>query len=865
MWAYSGDGIWHMYAKYVGLFFNCTLFICCTGKHYNRALRVHRTVLEALERLLLQSFESSMGSLPEEVQQCIRWLAENPSDIELQAVVSNEAFQVWFQQYLEFRQSARDGKSGMTAQWWMMYIDKSWAINGLYKSVKTNDMKLRLQCLDGKINQLFFSQNHQNYARYVTYHTYHMLNLEFSHPGAMAAIEDKGFSVNRSKTSSSRNAVDLTIEQTDNKDGKGKGGCVGFTLNAAAVQRWAVTRPVRAEYKAGLYNMVNLIKTNRKIHKDCEKSEISKSEADVRSVINSFENHFLNPFTVDIPDKLFCVSSGVPVSDEIAKDLLSIDKIGEAAYREFIQTRLVDKTTSFHDPIKRIKTKTFVDSAVTTVIKSKKGGKDITIKASRNVFIQLTILASDHNYSLEKMLEYPLSPIPWSLATADGMTTSTDKAQLMHFLEKDCIVTPGMLSRTKCSTRVIDGMALLRQQKSIPKTFREFAEQLFDQLYLQKYDRVDFITDTYGKEDSIKELERIKRGISNQYLVGGPSTTVPREYQQFLTNPKNKEQLISLLLSEWKTDKYARKLHNKVVFFVQAVEVYSLSSSDGKTTTLRNVERLYSSHEEADPRIILHSIDAADQEQGPILVSSPDTDVFILLIHFFEDIGSSVYFETGTGDKKRIIDVGKVYTKIGRETAKALPGIHATTGSDTTSAFVRKGKIKPMQLMMKDAEVMAAYAEMGEWDDLPPNIASIIEGHICKLYGAKDDTTDINGVRYKKFIESYSPKNALIDCNTGKDVSLLPPCHSELMQHFKRANYQCRIWRQANKQYPSLQNPIFHGFRKDNEILVPHWNDGDVVPMDLLDLVQDSAPDDLEEVIPENSFLDIIYSDDHDI
>jgi len=97
-----------------------------------------------------------MGSLPEEVQQCIRWLAENPSDIELQAVVSNEAFQVWFQQYLEFRQSARDGKSGMTAQWWMMYIDKSWAINGLYKSVKTNDMKLRLQCLDGKINQLFF-------------------------------------------------------------------------------------------------------------------------------------------------------------------------------------------------------------------------------------------------------------------------------------------------------------------------------------------------------------------------------------------------------------------------------------------------------------------------------------------------------------------------------------------------------------------------------------------------------------------------------------------------------------------------------------------------------------------------------------
>jgi hypothetical protein len=69
---------------------------------------------------------------------------------------------------------------------------------------------------------------------------------------------------------------------------------------------------------------------------------------------------------MDIHDKLFCVSSGVPVSDEIANDLLSIDQIGEAAYREFIQARFVDKTVLFHDPIKRIKTKTFSDSAVTS-------------------------------------------------------------------------------------------------------------------------------------------------------------------------------------------------------------------------------------------------------------------------------------------------------------------------------------------------------------------------------------------------------------------------------------------------------------------------------------------------------------------
>ena len=817
-----------------------------------------------MERLLLKQYESN-SCIPEEVQHCIRRLSENASYISIQGVLTNEAFQTWFQDYLKFRQGLRDGERGKTAQWWMMYIDKIWYINGLYKSVKTNNMKLRLQCLDGKINQMFFSQNHYNYARYVTYHTYQMLNLDTSHPGAMEAIEDKGFSINRSKTPSSRNAVDITIEQTENKDGKGKGGVKRFALNEAAVQRWAVTRPVRAQYKAGLYNMVDMIKTNRNIHKDCEKSEISKSEIDVKSVMNSFENHFLNPFAIETHDKLFCVSSGVPVSEEIANDLLSIDKIGETAYREFIQKRFVEKSVPFHDAITRIKPKSFSDNAVTTVIKGKKGGKDVTIKASRNVFIQLTILANEQNFSLAKMLEYPLSPIPWSLATADGMITSTDKSQLMHFLEKDCVRMPEALAKLKCLTRVIDGMALVRQQKSLPKTFGDLADQIFKQLNLNKYDRVDFVTDTYGRKDSIKVMEHICRGMSKQYLVGGPATKLPREYQQFLTNPKNKEQLISLLVGEWKHNRYAKHLKNKELYFVEGEKVRRLSSADGLIVLCTDAEWLHSSHEEADSRLVLHAMDAADKEQGPVCISSPDTDVFILLIHYYSEIMCSVLFETGTGDKRQMIDVGNVYSKIGHESAKALLGIHATTGCDSTSAFVRKGKVKPFQLMLKNTETVAAYAQMGQWDDLPDNMETIIEGHLCQLYGAKDGSTNINSIRYKKFIESYSPKNALIDCNTGKDVTLLPPCHRELVQHLKRANYQCRIWQQSHKNYPVLPNPIFHGYRKQDDVLVPHWHDGDVVPMSLIEMIDETDENAFDEVTPENSFLDIIYSDEHDI
>ena len=41
-----------------------------------------------------------------------------------------------------------------------------------------------------------------------------MLNLEKTHPGAEDLLKNNGFSVNRSDVPSSRNAVDITIEQT---------------------------------------------------------------------------------------------------------------------------------------------------------------------------------------------------------------------------------------------------------------------------------------------------------------------------------------------------------------------------------------------------------------------------------------------------------------------------------------------------------------------------------------------------------------------------------------------------------------------------------------------------------------------------
>ena len=81
---------------------------------------------------------------------------------------------------------------------------------------------------------------------------------------------------------------------------------------------------------------------------------------------------------------------------------------------------------------------------------------------------------------------------------------------------------------------------------------------------------------------------------------------------------------------------------------------------------------------------------------------SPDTDVFILiLLRFVRHINQTVLFETGTGDKRRLVNVQAVAKDLGDEVNLALVALHAFTGFDTTSAFVRRGKVKPLTHLKK--------------------------------------------------------------------------------------------------------------------------------------------------------------------
>ena len=267
----------------------------------------------------------------------------------------------------------------------------------------------------------------------------------------------------------------------------------------------------------------------------------------MQNIAASFDN-FARLFDGDGGDALFCLSSGMPAPPEVEKDLLSAEERGSAAFHDLVQQRFVLRSSSFHQPMRKMSLETFSSQQRKTRIHATSRSKTIEIKAERNIFTQLLLLSMENDVSLEKTLAYPMSPVPWALATADGLPTKTDKAKLMHALEKP--TQSDDLTTEQCSS-VIDGNAFLQSLVALPGCFSELAQKVFTML--PNSVRIDFVTDTYP-DQSIKACERMHRGTSETFLVKGPSTKLPKDWKGFLSNGKNKTETMKLILSEWQKE-----------------------------------------------------------------------------------------------------------------------------------------------------------------------------------------------------------------------------------------------------------------------------------------------------------------------
>ena len=103
------------------------------------------------------------------------------------------------------------------------------------------------------------------------------------------------------------------------------------------------------------------------------------------------------------------------------------------------------------------------------------------------------------------------------------------------------------------------------------------------------------------------------------------------------------------------------------------------------------VPELYSNQEEADTRMLLHCKYINTSSEN-IVISCPDTDVFVLSLYFCMDIPAKLYFHRCKGGKSSTVALCQIYQHFGKDVCDALIGCHCISRCDTVSSFHGIGK-----------------------------------------------------------------------------------------------------------------------------------------------------------------------------
>jgi len=434
------------------------------------------------------------------------------------------------------------------------------------------------------------------------------------------------------------------------------------------------------------------------------------------------------------------------------------------------------------------------------------------VRADRNLFARLLVIGQSRKIDLKDLLSHELGPIPWSLATTDGSIAKTNKSVLPKLLE-DGVEALNVLPDNS-STFVIDAMAFMQMLPRVPERFADLSKLVITSVVRQAGDakRIDFIADQYPGT-SIKDLEHYKREKSGKLTVQitSPQQLCPCQWKKFMSEGTNKTNLMEFFVHDWSTNQnYINELGDRMLFITHGELCTNISVQEGLISATL-VPELYSNHEEADTRMLLHAQHASLAGYDKVFIKSSDTDVEVVACYHQPNITAEIIIISGTKSRSRTISIRKICEKLGTEVCHTLPSIHALTGCDTVSTFVGKGKKKAFDMITLNPEVRSRVRVLGEEIPSRDEHLTRVEKVVCALYG-DNDSHSINDTRFKLFCK-----------NQHLQSHQLPPTNAALMKHLKRANYQAFIWKNALMPTIPNQTPEGEGWRLIDSKLQIDW------------------------------------------
>ena len=315
----------------------------------------------------------------------------------------------------------------------------------------------------------------------------------------------------------------------------------------------------------------------------------------------------------------------------------------------------------------------------------------------------------------------------------------------------------------------------------------------------------------------------------------GPEQSRPKHFNDALNSPSFKRELPSFLMKEWQRQHFSGIIGNRDIYVGHLHECLHLFVEDGILKS-ETVDYLRCNHAEADTRICLHAKNADDSADiANIVVRASNTDVAVILIHHCSKFSSTLWMDTGTvsGKNRRYVNLTKIAANLGQKMCKALPAYHAFTGTDYTSAFVRKGKLKPLKILQSSEETQDAFIDITS-GHISDTAEKTIMAFTAAIFGDKNSQRhSLNEYRYQAFEKAFGPKATSrnpFQKMKGIDPSSLPPCEAELRQHLRRTSFVADMWSTADEptiqQYPNSTN----GWELCDSAYHIIWFDGPQLP-----------------------------------
>lgn len=529
------------------------------------------------------------------------------------------------------------------------------------------------------------------------------------------------------------------------------------------------------------------------------------------------------------------MSNGQAADEKVAEFLLNVEKKGEELRNRFIAECAAD-VNRFQKSLKQNVITNF--SSMEKKKKVKVADKLVEVRLQRDLFGQLLVVALEKKIDIDKILTYPLTPIPFSLCHLDGSICKTEKSALMKLLEKEI----DSVSPPNPNVKIFDGFFFLYLMKEVPLTYDGISEKLLKMFVNNNAQYIIIVFDTYSSP-SIKDYEHALRGTNRgrKIEIRGPGKR-PSDFVAELKNITFKEDFVEFLLLSWERKEMAPFYDNKVIY-IDYKECYKFEVIDGNIYKSVDLNKSCIDHEEADTKIVNHVCNFNEIESPfNVQIRCSDTDILVIMLANMKFVkeGVEVWMEVSVGRSQRNINITDLHKELGTDICDALPAFHALTGCDFNPAFFRRGKKRPFTLLTNNKKYSQALKELKNYPHCNESTFSDVEEFVCRMYGYKKINC-INEVRSAMFLKAYNTPNSEVVIRSkvkSFDAASLPPCKSELREHVLRTSYISQIWSNANCKVLTLLSPLDCGWETDeNDKYIFKWFSGDQFPKSIDEFV----------------------------